>query len=500
MVAPQFSWDQFLQDNKVTSQQPQEQPQPNQGEPPPQGEPEQDQDLEPKSFSWGQFQTNSSYDVAQDPEQEESGMEWLTRNVVSNVARIGEQAAGAYGNLYRLGQDALYKFPKAAGPFGTAIHEWLGDDVWKRLIYGQEGLPSPIKPPESKEIKKATEGLTGEYTKPKTAAEAKVQELSEDIGSTAITGRPASARNLLVNNFGIPAAANAVEAAVDHLGFGKDKATVAKLGTWMALSLSGNVNGRKEAARMVNEGRNALPDYLRADVPRYEKRLNDIERTMLHADPRSALAREQITGMRTDINNGQLSVQELMNRYDSINAAKNSRGLFELGHAERNAARKNIDRVLHTVRDEIMEVGKAHPEALKQWREGMKAYSVIHQSQRMTKWMDSMARGPYGKIFGPAATALFGVGSYSSPAAVGVGAVSAPLAYKGYQIGHRVWNDPNLAKYYWGAVSAAAAENTNAFVQNIKKLEEGYEKKSKKDKKSSPVAKNSPPNTNSKSK
>lgn len=489
---PSFSWDNFVKQN--TGQK--SQPHPNQNLPQPEGDAPQDQD--PKSFSWGQFQTNSSYAASLDPQEEESSMQWLTRNIVSNAARAGEQVIGAAGNLYKAAQDLAYKAPASTGPIGKAIYEWIGDDKWKKIIYGDESESLIVRPPTSNEIQDVTEGLTGEYTKPKTKNEAKAQRLFADIGSTLLTRRPASARNIAINNFGIPTAANAVQSAVEGLGFGEDKATAAKLGTWMALSLSGNVNGRQEAARMVNEGRNGLPDYLRADVPRYSQRMNTLERSMLHNDPRSQLARDQINGIRNDISNGQLSAQELMNRYDAINAAKNSRGLFELGHAERNAARRNIDRVLHTVRDEIMETGANHPEALGQWRNGMQAYAVIHQSQRMTRWIDQAIKSPYAKAVGPIAGALFGVGAYHHPAIAAAGSLGLASTYKGGQVAYRVWNDPNLANYYWRAVSAAAAENSNAFISNMKKLEDSYESKAKKNGWESLVPQNSKDNKKNK--
>jgi len=223
--------------------------------------------------------------------------------------------------------------------------------------------------------------------------------------------------------------------------------------------LISGVNANQFAAGMVNQGRNGFNNNLRVSVPRYEGDLNQVSRRMLQGDPRSALAQQQIAGIRNDIQNGQTSMRDLMTRYDAINAAKRDRGLFELGRTDRNAAIRNINDVLGVVRNEITTLGRANPQALRSWQDGMAAYATIHRSNAIKNTVESWMTGPYAKFAQTATGGLFlgGVGgaAYKGLAAYGAGASAGTQAiYKTGQVAYRVTQDPNLRRYYWNSVNA----------------------------------------------
>ncbi len=278
----------------------------------------------------------------------------------------------------------------------------------------------------------------------------------------------------------IPAAANAVKETVEGLGFGEEKAAMAKAAVWMPLMLAYSVNGNQYASNLMNRGREGLPQTLRMDVPRFTNRLDAVERNLLSADPRTALARQTLSALRADVASGQTNSQSLLTMYDAVNAAKRNRGLFELPRADRAFAIRSIDQVRHAVRDELMEVGRAHPEALQNWQNGVTAWAVVHQSNSVKNYVQSLASGPYAKALTGPAAALFGVGSMgatANPQATAAIGAGAGALYKTGQVLYRMWNDPNLARYYWGAVTAAGAESAPAFISNYNKLNEGLESK-----------------------
>jgi hypothetical protein len=281
----------------------------------------------------------------------------------------------------------------------------------------------------------------------------------------------------MILNLGIPAAGQAAKETVKELGFGEDAGTWSKLAAQTALVLLEGVNAPCYAAQLMNEGRNGFGPNVVVNVPRYENDINQVARGMYQGDPRSALAQQQIAGIRNDIQNGQTSMRDLMNRYDALNAAKRDRGLFELGRADRRAAVRNINQVRDSVRREIEHLGAANPQALQSWQNGVQAFSVIHGSNAITNNVNRWLSGPVGK---GAISTLFGAGAYGAfkaPLVAGSAAALLPAGYKAAQVATRVWRDPNLANYYWQAMQAAAQNNGPMFLANYNRLNKAYEKK-----------------------
>jgi hypothetical protein len=479
MVSP--SWDMFESPMLANKKKPMEEE--------PQSE-EMKMEQEPlpeQEGSWGNFQSPETYQGEPDPTEDESSLDWLTRNIAANASRAGESYFGRYGdvekitrNVLKAAPNFLKKHPMLGGIslLGRAIHDLVGQEKWEQIV-GEQHLPT------TEDLKKGMTEATGEYLEPKTKREKRVQELSSDIGSVlpgpGFGKLPPNATRFLVNNLGIPAAANAVKNVVEDLGFGEDKANMAKGATWISLFLSRNINGAKYASNLMNEGRNGIPNTVQVDVPRLQSRLQQVSNNpmLLHADPRSALAREQVANIQRDLANGQTSVRALMTSYDGLNAAKRNRGLFELNRSDRNFAKRAIDEVRNAIRDEIMEAGKAHPDALKSWRSGIQAWATIHKSRAITNTVEDWAKGPYAKILTGPLAGIFGVGTYAGlkkPLLAIPAAGALPAAYKGAQTLYRIWQDPNLAHYYWQALGNAARENAPEFIKNYLKLEKGLEK------------------------
>ena len=383
-----------------------------------------------------------------------------------------------------MGKDVLSNFPAAGGLLGWGLQKLMGQERWERMVRGNPGQEQMY--PTSEQLKEFSEKATGGYTKPKTEGEEHFQKYIEDIASTIGPGRAINMRNIAVNNLGIPVASNVVQDVIEGLGFGKEKGLIGKLGTWTALSLLGNVNAPRYASDLMNQGRNGIPNNVNFNTPRMMNRLDLVDKKLLSADTRTALARQTISSMRNDIANGQTSVRSLMTSYDGINAAKRNRGLFELTKSDREFAKRAINDILHEVRDEIMDSGANYPQALQSWRDGIQAWAVIHQSRGITNTIDQWARGPYSKVLGGPAAALFGVGTYGglkAPLIAGPAAIGVPAAYKGLQTAYRVWQDPRLSRYYWNAILEAQKENAPAFINNYNKLNKELENSSRSSKK-----------------
>lgn len=431
----------------------------------------QESTLENKERSWGMLQTPETYQGKPDPTADESTLQYLGRIATANVARTGEAYVGRYGDIEQGVKTLLSKAPSSMGFLGQAIKSMMGQEHWDRFIgVGKKNAPT------SEDVKKVTMAATGDYTKPKTKGERIAQEFSSDVGSMGLA-RGATRVRSMVLNLGIPAAGQAAKETVKELGFGEKAGNWAKLAAQVGLTLAEGVNAPRYAAQMMNEGRNGFGPNVAANVPRYENDINQVARGMYQADPRSALAQQQIAGIRNDLANGQTTMRDLMNRYDALNAAKRDRGLFELGRTDRQAAIRNINQVRDAVRREIEHVGAINPQALQSWQNGVQAFSVIHQSNGITNLANRWLTGPLGKS---AVSALFGAGAYGAikaPMVAGAAGAIGSAGYKVAQVGIRVWRDPNLANYYWNAMRAAAENNGAMFLKNYNKLNDAYEKK-----------------------
>ena len=440
---------------------------------------------EPEQPKWGQFNTPTTYQGEPDPTADEGLFSYVMRNAVSNASRVGEQVAGAYGNIEKFAKDSLVSFPKHfGGPIGWAVSELLGPEKWEKLVRGEGHQLFPT----SEQFKEVSQKGTGGYTTPKTKGEKEFHEFTEDVGST-LTGRNAPQ---LIRNLLIPAAANVAKKVVKDTGFGDDAANVAKAAVWIPLTLANAVNAPRYASNLMNEGRNGVPANVQFDVPRLMQRLDTVERTLLSNDPRTALARQQIAQLRNNLANGQTSVREGFNMYDGLNAAKRDRGLFALNRNDQNFARRAIDQVRDGLRDELRQSAAAYPQALNSWQNGVNAWATIHWSNAFTRGIEQIAKGPYAKILTGPAAGLFGIGAYGAKMAPMValpGTAATAASYKTGQTLMRMWADPNLRNYYWGAINGAMGENIPTFISNYNKLNQGLEKSEPIKKKSNPKEK-----------
>ena len=424
---------------------------------------------------WGNFKSPSTFQGEPDPLEDESNFGWALRNFTANASRIGEQIAGFRGNVEKFAKDTLVSFPHTGGIIGSAVHELIGPEKWEKLIRGEGKQMLPT----SEQLKEASQAATGGYTKPKTPGEARFQEFTEDVGSTLRGGNIPNA----VNNFLIPAAANVAKQIVKETGFGEDKANLAKLAVWLPLSMSYNISAQRYASDLMNQGRNGVPQNIDINVPRFLNRLQTISTSphLLTSDPRSALARQQITAIQNDIQNGQTSVRTFMNVYDGVNAAKRNRGMFELNRSDQNFARRSIDLVRDAVRDEVMDAANAYPNALGDWRNGIQAWATIHRSNALTNEFERLATGKYAKMLSGPAAALFGAGGYSAakaPFVTGTAAAVIPAAYKTGQVSYRMWNNESLRSYYFSALNDLSEQNIPSFISNYNKLNKGLEESS----------------------
>lgn len=425
--------------------------------------------------TWNSFKSTETYQGPVDPTADESAFGYITRNLTANASRLVESSLGKYGDIEQAAKGFLTQNPWIAGPIGMAVSEWAGPDGWNRLVNGNGQQLAPT----SRELQRASEELSGGYTKAKTPGEEKFQEFTKDVGTlgSARTGRVPTPRQA-----GLAGLANLGKRSVEGLGFGEDQANYAKMGIWTALSLLDKVNAPRYAAEMSNRARAAFNPNLQANVPRYGASLQRHANnpSLLVSDPRTNIARGQINQLQQNIANGQNSIESLLTAYDGTNAAKRSSAMFELPMAsDKRFATNAVNGVLGVIRNEIQQVSAQQPGAFQQWTNSVASWRVIHESQRMNNWVQDLFKGTHAKLATSIAAPLFGAAAYGAsqnPAIALTAAGAGFAANKLYEVSYRMLNDPNLREYYINALSAAAREDAPVFIKNFEKLNKAAEK------------------------
>jgi len=438
-----------------------------------------------EDFNWENYESPSTFQGNPNPTSDESTISYLGRNLATNISRIAEQQAGKPGNLEKFSTDTLASLPQVGGLLGWGIAALIGKDNWEKMIRGPKfGGEDKQFFPTSEELKDLSQTLTQGYTKPRTKGEERFQEGIEDISAITSPTRLPSPRNFLVRNISIPAAANVGKNVVDFMGFGEDKANLAKYGIWTTLSLLDLVNAPRYASELMNRGRNGIPSNTPINVQSLEQELNQLESLpeMVASDPRTASARQQINSIREMLRNGRNDVRSLMTAYDGVNAVKRSKDLYELSRGDKRFARRALDRINNLLRTEISNSAQNYPEALQNWNDGLGAWASIHESNRIQNWISNLATGKYARVLTGPAAALFGgtiYGGMQNPAYALSGVGAAQAAYQTGKVAYRVMNNPTLADYYFRAISSAINENAPSFIKNYNKINKKLEKKEK---------------------
>lgn len=441
------------------------------------------------------IQNESPFDVAEQDIKKENHREAegdFDSEIERHLARMTFTGLSALGSL-----------PGEVREFAKSIH---GQGINELNLLGKKiGLPELKEPefggmsqavkdkwdpvlnaldifPTYEQIKKYGEEKSAGYLSPKDESEKAFDETIRDVVN--INFPMTRGANPLIKT-GIAIGANLAKQGSLLLGMDEDKADLLKMGTWTIGSLAGNMNARQFGIDQTRIGRQGIGNNA-FNPHALEQDLDILQRGLLRGDPRSDPALKAIRDIRHQMRQGQTNVQDLIERYDALNAMKREKGMFEFGRVDRRVAERRLTRVQHAIRDQI-EQHSADPHAFQQWRNGLEALAVVSQTENMTRWVDNLlSKGKYKDLANKAVYGLFtgGAGAAGTATALGFGSkllIGAPLAaglagaYKGIQVLQRVVQSPVLANYYRNAMQAIVRQDAPAFISNYNKLNKSYE-------------------------
>jgi len=350
------------------------------------------------------------------------------------------------------------------------------------IASGLTGHEFETKFPTRQQLQEKTEQFGQGYLSPKGEFEGKSDELMGDIAAMAI---PGGGGYSFARNIGIPVAANLVKEGLMKAGDVKEgNASIAKVGTMLALDLLGNRQGigmggvRKYASHLFNEAEKALPEGAMLNAKNFQTSLNNLENTLEQGGKATSKTKalEKISEIQSKIKNGEIEAKELVEFRKTINEAIDEMGGFEWVTKPkiRQRAINNLNDVRKEVIKGLNEYGQtSNPTFLKFHKDANEAYAAIENSDKIKKFLSKYLGS---QIAGKATGLLFGAPLGHLVSASTGGLSTALLAgNEALKLFHRVKNSPVLSRYYKNILNAALKGNSAEAISNYKKLDKEIE-------------------------
>lgn len=393
--------------------------------------------------------------------QDESFLSQAGRGLARTTSRIGEQIAGAPGDIFSL------------------INEYIAKPT-AELITGEPGLEyeethlGKILPTTETHRKILEKGL-GEVIKPQNQVESFIDNIFQDATALAIPGlRGSKLANKAAKSLAISTAANTLGDVIKDWTNDEKKAGMAKLGSLFLLSLY----DKPSAAAAIGELYKPLADKVGKLQPvnatGLEMNLNNLKNKLTKGTlaPSEKFVVDEIDSILPKIKQGKITPEEAWATKRSINE-KLSKVLFDIPKkADQARARKLTQNILEDLDDVLKETAKQNPKFYKDLKRADKAFGTIAKSNLVSNFIEKNLK--YNPVTHGLIQALNG--------AIGSSAAAAILPYEAGKIIYRISKSPELAKHYGKILSSASKEDAIIMNRELKKLDQGLKKEEKKDK------------------
>lgn len=417
-------------------------------------------------------------DYGKKQKTQETGKEFLGRNVAQLGARATEAILGLPGNIKKQFQKELHN-----------LHDFfsLGAPAGEELEPPEEGSIHELimNPPGSSEIReqvtpKVSEKLFGEsdYLEPRSKGEKIAGELTQDVASFFIPGNGLR----FVTKLGAPIAGTLVKEGLKYLGVKEENAEKAKLGVMLGMTLAGQANPAQFSSQRIGEAKALIPQYATASTANLGRRLLPLVTRLsrgLHV-PSKSRAIQGIQELAGQIRNRRMSLHSLMDVRDNINEWISEAGGWDVPLNTRDATIRNLNDLKRSVIETIDEnLQTRFPEAADLYRSGYEAAAVTHRSNAISRFIEKHFGKKTASVGAKLLFPAMAGGAAVLPKTAAVGAGLFPL-YKSGQVLYRVANSPTLAAYYRDVISHSLAGNAPAMTKSMEKLDRELAKEEKK--------------------
>lgn len=395
------------------------------------------------------------------PQQpEESYLTQAGRGIARTAARIGEQVAGAPGDIFSL------------------INEYIAKPTTE-FVTGKPGASyeetplGKILPTTETHRKFLTKGL-GKVIEPQNNVEKFIDNVFQDATSLAIPGlKGAKIGSKAAKSLAIATGANTLGDVVKDWTSDEKKAGMAKLGSLFMLSLF----DKPRAAQAIGELYKPLTEKVSklhpVNASGLEMSLNNLKNKVSKGTlaPSEKFVVDEVDAILSKIKNGKITPEEAWATKRSLNE-KLSKVLFDIPKKSDQArARKLSQSILGDLDNVLKETAKQDPQFYKDLKKADKAFGTIAKSNLVSNYIEKNLK------YTPLTAGL----AHAFQGSLGSTAAAAALPYAVGKILYRISHSLELAKHYSRTLSAAAKEDAIIMNRELKKLDQGLQKQEKKD-------------------
>jgi hypothetical protein len=399
-------------------------------------------------------------DSPAEPESE-SVISQAGRGIVRTASRVGEQVAGFPGDIMSLVNEYIAK---------PVVEYATGE---KGVSYDQTPLGKML--PTSETHRKNMEKGLGNILKPQNDVEKYIDNIVQEATSYTIPGlRQAKVLDKAVKSLVINTTANALGDITKDWTKDEKKAGYVKAGSLLLLSLFDKPAAAKTVGDLYKPLQDKVVNLNPVNATGLSANLNNLKNRMLKGTqaPSEKFVVDEIDAILGKIKNGTITPEELWATKRSLNE-KLTKVLFETPRkADQGRARKLAKTITHDLDQTMKQTVKQDPKFYKDLKKADQAFGVINESNLITKYIENNMK------YNPVTHGLVNM-FQSSVGSLGAGAI---LPYQVGKILYRITHSPVLAKHYGNVLKAAATENAITLNKELKKLDQGLQKETKKDK------------------
>lgn len=434
--------------------------------------------FEPESSSQGQ----DAYDFQSLPE--DSSEENQEVGIGQSAASVITHGLGAIAALPGNVRDLVYATGKQAKEIRQYMSKKLGLSFDPKFIENDsikkfdESIKAPFKfinnyIPNSEDVNNFIDKSFGGYLAPKGEKTKFVNELAQDIVSSALHRNPKN----LVQNFLIPTGANVIKKGAELFGVDPNSSEVLKMLSWIGADMAAISDPRQMLRNRLSETRRlASANDMITVRPRDLRFLDQLEADMTSGGsrPSTQAALTKLREMRAAMQSGQISARQMLDFYRANNELLSNFGAFNVEGASKAEHVYRLNQAQDLTRNMLNRYGRnQNPRFLESFRENNLAFGALQQSDNVAAFVKKNYTKPF---VSEAAKALF-----MNSGGKGIAFATGLTALERLQSFVRRLQNPVLRQYYGQVLGHSLANNRAAMINSLHKLDMAAEKIEKKE-------------------
>lgn len=394
-------------------------------------------------------------------QQSESFVSQGVRATARTASRVGEQIAGAPGDIFSLVNEYIARpiTEKVTGKPGVSYEETT---LGKILPTTQE---------HRKRTKKAFSG----YTEPQNKIETFIDDVVQDATALSIPGfKAGKLAKTAFSSLAKSTGANILGDLAKDITADDKKGAYTKLGSLFLFSLFDKPRAAKAVGELYKPIAEKVGNLSPVNASALENNLSNLKSKVSKGTiaPSEKFIIDEVDSILSKIKDGKITPEEAWATKRSLNE-KLSKVLFDIPRkADQARARKLSQSILGDLDGVLKQTAKQDPKFYKDLKAADKAFGTIAKSNLVSNFIEKNLK------YSPITSGLMHVFQGS----VGSGIATAALPYEVGKILYRITKSPELAKHYAKTLSAAAVEDSVVMNREIMNLDNKLKNQEKKDK------------------